>query len=215
MATQWYFDERGTVRGPVSARELARLAKTGTVGQQTPVRCGSEGKWVPARKVKGLFDKTKERRGVLAPGPQAARAASSSSGRSAVPALAPEAQDPSRPGPNEGADQPPRSRRWPAYVVSVAAGLLLVLAAWACVAGAGGRQEASRDTGRLARREEQGSDSKVGPRATAKAPKSNDASGDSVTLLGELPVARAPSPKSPGPVVLTLAMTLLVPVSMT
>jgi hypothetical protein len=64
----------------------------------------------------------------------------------------------------------------------VAAGLLLVLAAWAFVADAGGRQQSSRDAGHPSRREGQGSDSKVGPRATAKAPKSNDASGDSVTL---------------------------------
>jgi hypothetical protein len=64
----------------------------------------------------------------------------------------------------------------------VAAGLLLVLAAWAVVADAGGRQQASRDTGHPSRREEQGSDGKVGPRATAKTTKPNDASGDSVTL---------------------------------
>jgi hypothetical protein len=54
--------------------------------------------------------------------------------------------------------------------------------AWAFVAGASGRPEASRDTGHPSRREEQGSDSKVGPRATAKTPKPNDTSGDSVTL---------------------------------
>jgi hypothetical protein len=55
MASEWYFEVTGKQIGPVSSGGLLALARRGTVTYDTPVRKGPDGKWVPAKRVKGLF----------------------------------------------------------------------------------------------------------------------------------------------------------------
>ena len=71
----WYVMLRQKETGPMTGEVLRQLAQSGTVGRDTPVRKGLEGRWVAAYHVKGLFD------GV-----------SSSSAAKAEPALTPQQQ---------------------------------------------------------------------------------------------------------------------------
>lgn len=56
MATQWFYMCMGEVCGPCSSLELRALAARRTVMEDSLVRKGTEGGWVPASRVKGLFD---------------------------------------------------------------------------------------------------------------------------------------------------------------
>lgn len=56
MATQWYYQALGETVGPVSVSELKQCAAKGTIVDETLVRKGKDGKWVEARRVKGLLD---------------------------------------------------------------------------------------------------------------------------------------------------------------
>ena len=55
MKTHWYYKREQRVFGPISSSELRRKAGEEVVDQTTPVRKGSDGPWVPASRVKGLF----------------------------------------------------------------------------------------------------------------------------------------------------------------
>lgn len=56
MATCWFYRVMGEEIGPCSAAELKEQAALGRIQQDSLVRKGSEGEWVLARRVKGLFD---------------------------------------------------------------------------------------------------------------------------------------------------------------
>uniref|UniRef100_A0A7C4LL94 DUF4339 domain-containing protein n=1 Tax=Schlesneria paludicola TaxID=360056 RepID=A0A7C4LL94_9PLAN len=56
MSKEWYYEVMGTAVGPISSAELKRRAQLGQIGPDTPVRLGTEGKWQPAERVKGLLD---------------------------------------------------------------------------------------------------------------------------------------------------------------
>ena len=56
MAAEWYYKELGQDFGPISTAQLQLYARTGEIGPDTFVRNGSNGKWVAACRVKGLFD---------------------------------------------------------------------------------------------------------------------------------------------------------------
>jgi len=56
MAEDWFYHNSGQIFGPMSAKELRRHALAGKVTRGDHVRIGSEGSWVPATKVKNLFD---------------------------------------------------------------------------------------------------------------------------------------------------------------
>ena len=58
MAAEWFYQATGKTVGPVPAAQLKQLAKAGTVTPDTPVRRNTDGKWVKARRVKGLFETT-------------------------------------------------------------------------------------------------------------------------------------------------------------
>ena len=58
MAIEWFYQLAGETRGPVSAKELRALGEAGTVAADTLVRPGRDGRWVAARKVKGLCKPT-------------------------------------------------------------------------------------------------------------------------------------------------------------
>jgi hypothetical protein len=58
MATQWFFAKdgsKGKMHGPVSGRELKRLAATGGLAPTDRVKKDGMEKSVSARRVKGLF----------------------------------------------------------------------------------------------------------------------------------------------------------------
>ncbi len=56
MGAEFYCLMKGKPQGPVTANELKRLAQEGRLSGSDFVRKGPEGEWVPAQKVKGLFD---------------------------------------------------------------------------------------------------------------------------------------------------------------
>lgn len=51
----WYIHHNGKEHGPFSAAQLKKLASSGKINEDSKVRMGVDGKWVSARKVKGLF----------------------------------------------------------------------------------------------------------------------------------------------------------------
>lgn len=55
MANNWYYRDAATLFGPFSASQMQHFAKTGRIGDDTPVRQGREGKWVAAGRVTGLL----------------------------------------------------------------------------------------------------------------------------------------------------------------
>ena len=55
MSQEWYIEQNGKKIGPVSSGRLRNLAGASEIGPKTRVRCGGEGKWIPAAEVKGLF----------------------------------------------------------------------------------------------------------------------------------------------------------------
>lgn len=56
MASEWYYQIMGESIGPVSGAELRKATRKGQIGPDTLVRKGAAGNWVPAWRVKGLFD---------------------------------------------------------------------------------------------------------------------------------------------------------------
>lgn len=56
MAVEWFFQSRGKILGPFAPDQLRRLVLEGKVSQETQVRRGREGEWVPASRVRRLFD---------------------------------------------------------------------------------------------------------------------------------------------------------------
>jgi hypothetical protein len=55
MATGWFVRRGANVEGPLSPGGLKRLAAMGELSPETPVRQGTDGQWVEARRVQGLF----------------------------------------------------------------------------------------------------------------------------------------------------------------
>ena len=56
MESQWYFQTEGGDEGPLTAATLKKCAASSIVKPDTLVRKGTDGKWVPASRVKGLFE---------------------------------------------------------------------------------------------------------------------------------------------------------------
>src|SRR5262245_45091882 len=56
MVAEWFYQDLGQVVGPVTSDHLRQSAREGRVGPETLVRRGPSGKWVAARKVKGLCE---------------------------------------------------------------------------------------------------------------------------------------------------------------
>jgi hypothetical protein len=56
MLKQWYFQVMGAEIGPISSAELKEKVKRGQIQPETLVRVGTDGKWQPAARVKGLLD---------------------------------------------------------------------------------------------------------------------------------------------------------------
>jgi hypothetical protein len=67
MAVEWFYKAFGEVTGPLSASELKDLARSGFITPDVEVRKGAEGTWVPASRVKGLFEEAAEPRPTLRP----------------------------------------------------------------------------------------------------------------------------------------------------
>ena len=84
----WYYRPMEEDIGPLSSAELQELANLGLLTPDVPVRLGTEGKWIPARQVLGLFDET------IAP---AASKQSRPKGGSSGAARRPGAQAPAKP----------------------------------------------------------------------------------------------------------------------
>ena len=61
MAKQWFYKVMGDEFGPCSAAELKEQAALGNIREDTLVRKGTDGQWVSAWRVKGLFDQTPNR----------------------------------------------------------------------------------------------------------------------------------------------------------
>jgi hypothetical protein len=55
MAKPWYFQMMGAEIGPLTPAELMDRVKLGQVQPDTLVRSGSDGKWIPADRWKGLL----------------------------------------------------------------------------------------------------------------------------------------------------------------
>lgn len=79
MAADWYFKEMGEEVGPVSANTLRKYAQEGRIAKDTYVRTGTDGKWLWAERVKGLFD----------PSPPIAKTPSKDQAKEPAPQLSP------------------------------------------------------------------------------------------------------------------------------
>jgi hypothetical protein len=56
MAAEWFYSHGGNMVGPLTAAQLRQHALALWVVPEDHVRRGIEGEWMPAAKVKGLFD---------------------------------------------------------------------------------------------------------------------------------------------------------------
>jgi hypothetical protein len=56
MATQWYCQLMGTELGPFTSQQLLEMARSHRLMPDDSVKKGVDGMWVPAHRVKGLFD---------------------------------------------------------------------------------------------------------------------------------------------------------------
>jgi predicted RNA-binding Zn-ribbon protein involved in translation (DUF1610 family) len=56
MERKWYYQMMGEIVGPLSSNELRQHAVDGQIERDTPIRRGSDGKWILADKVRGLLD---------------------------------------------------------------------------------------------------------------------------------------------------------------
>ncbi len=55
MANQWFCATSGKILGPMTSRQLKTLAEEGRLQRDDRIRQGTDGKWVAAAKVRGLF----------------------------------------------------------------------------------------------------------------------------------------------------------------
>lgn len=58
MAIGWYCEIDGEEHGPLSADQLKTMAQIGQLTRDSLVRKGADGPWVPARRVRSLFDES-------------------------------------------------------------------------------------------------------------------------------------------------------------
>jgi hypothetical protein len=65
--TQWYYQDAGDVRGPLSLEELKRKAADGDLGSGSLVRDGADGPWVAASEVPQLAPLPADSAGVAPP----------------------------------------------------------------------------------------------------------------------------------------------------
>jgi hypothetical protein len=56
MAAQWYCRLMGTELGPFTSQQLLEMARSHQITPDDSVKKGPNGMWVPADRVKGLFD---------------------------------------------------------------------------------------------------------------------------------------------------------------
>jgi hypothetical protein len=56
MSADWYIRQDGKTRGPVTPQQLRALARKSVITRHSTVRKGKLGDWVPASRVKGLFE---------------------------------------------------------------------------------------------------------------------------------------------------------------
>ena len=86
MSQVWYFQVMGAEVGPLSGPELADKVKRGQVQADTLIRKGTDGKWMPADRIKGLLPPPPEVAPPVAAVKTTAAAASSESKKSDVTA---------------------------------------------------------------------------------------------------------------------------------
>ncbi len=55
MASEWYVEDNGRATGPFSVEQMKAQASGNRIKRETRVRKGRDGKWIPAKKVKGLL----------------------------------------------------------------------------------------------------------------------------------------------------------------
>ena len=55
MTREWFFQAMGQDLGPLTAGELKAKVSNGQIQPETLIRKGTDGNWVFAAKVKGLF----------------------------------------------------------------------------------------------------------------------------------------------------------------
>ncbi len=55
IMSEWFVSKSGKTHGPFSASQLKQLAAETKIGPETEVRLGTDGTWVTAKTVKGLF----------------------------------------------------------------------------------------------------------------------------------------------------------------
>ena len=55
IMSEWFVSKSGKTHGPFSASQLKQLAAETKIGPETEVRLGTDGAWVTAKTVKGLF----------------------------------------------------------------------------------------------------------------------------------------------------------------
>src|SRR5690349_5318361 len=53
--TDWYVSKSGKTHGPFTSAQLKQLAAQAKINTATEIRMGTDGKWTPAARVKGLF----------------------------------------------------------------------------------------------------------------------------------------------------------------
>lgn len=56
MPANWYIKQQGKTRGPITSKQLRALATKALVTPESLVRKGKLGDWVPAARIKGLFE---------------------------------------------------------------------------------------------------------------------------------------------------------------
>ncbi|MBX3441958.1 MAG: DUF4339 domain-containing protein [Planctomyces sp.] len=56
MSKQWFYQAMGAAVGPMTSAELKHKVQHGAIQPDTLVRLGTDGKWLPADRVKGLLD---------------------------------------------------------------------------------------------------------------------------------------------------------------
>ena len=59
MPKEWYYKHNDAIIGPLSASQLRDAVATGSITQNTAVKCSKYDKWVLAKKVNGLFSDTR------------------------------------------------------------------------------------------------------------------------------------------------------------
>ena len=56
MAREWYVEDEGRATGPFNVAQMKAQAASNRIKPETRVRKGRSGKWIAAKKVKGLLD---------------------------------------------------------------------------------------------------------------------------------------------------------------